>query len=148
MTGLLNRTAYENKIGELEEDVSAEHIVSLVKFRIIGLKDTELTYGSKAKEEVIQTAARLVSLSFRNIASCYHIEEEDFIVVMEAVGKEAEMAGFSYLNRRLYNCNKSRGEKIKLIYAFERANLEDTTIKDLIRSVDEALEKEEKEENV
>jgi len=147
MTGLLNRTAYENKIGELQEKSVERHSISVAKIRIMGLAQTELTYGSKAKEEIIRTAARLINLSFRSTASCYHASEDEFVIIMEDAGIDAEVSGFSYLRKRLYNCNKSRGEKIRLIYALEHPDQDGMTIKDLIANVDEALNKESQEEN-
>ncbi|MGM9971225.1 MAG: diguanylate cyclase domain-containing protein [Anaeroplasmataceae bacterium] len=81
MTGLLNRSAYEQDINDfIDMDLSD---YAIIQFDINGLKSVNDTYGHKAGDELIIGTAHYISNVLRKFGKCYRIGGDEFISIVK-----------------------------------------------------------------
>ena len=109
MTGLLNRSTYEQDIQALSlEDLSG---YSIVQFDINGLKATNDTIGHIAGDEMLINAAHFMSNIFCKYGKCYRIGGDEFIAIIKCSRDliENNLKTFNYL------CTNFKGKYINNI---------------------------------
>ena len=91
LTGLGNRTAYEDQVKQLDEEIKEGNILfSIAVFDLNGLKEINDTYGHGKGDEVIRKAAHLIRTSFPD-GKAYRIGGDEFIVILEGPSPYLEM---------------------------------------------------------
>lgn len=90
LTGLANRTAYEDRVKQLEEEIENEAAAfSLAMFDLNGLKEINDLHGHQQGDRVITEAASVLREVFGN-ERLYRIGGDEFIAVLEGARRDAE----------------------------------------------------------
>ena len=88
MTGLQNRRAYAEKVGQLSKHLPVP--CTVVMADINGLKEANDTLGHEAGDELIIGAAECLRKSFDGIETVYRLGGDEFTVIMEKSETEAK----------------------------------------------------------
>ena len=88
MTGLQNRRAYAEKIGQLSKHLPVPCTVAMAD--INGLKEANDTLGHEAGDEMIIGAAECLRKSFDGIDTVYRLGGDEFTVIIEKSETEAK----------------------------------------------------------
>ena len=88
MTGLQNRRAYAEKIGQLSKHLPIP--CTVVMADINGLKEANDTLGHEAGDELIIGAAECLRKSFDGIETVYRLGGDEFTVIIEKSETEAK----------------------------------------------------------
>ena len=83
LTGLFNRTAYENDLNNTENTGNQPEAVFM--FDLNDLKKCNDTYGHDAGDLYIKTAAGLINEVFQDTGRCYRIGGDEFCVLLPFV---------------------------------------------------------------
>lgn len=84
LTGLQNRRAFERKLEEISGIKEYPTNAILAKFDVNGLKNTNITYGNAAGDELIIKAANLIeSVYALTDGECFRIGGDEFAVIIE-----------------------------------------------------------------
>ncbi len=83
LTGLFNRTAYENDLLSIESNKKDPEVIFI--FDLNDLKKCNDTYGHEAGDLYIKTAASLISEVFDDTGRCYRIGGDEFCVLLPFV---------------------------------------------------------------
>jgi len=88
MTGLQNRRAYSEKVGQLSKQLPVP--CTVVMADINGLKEVNDTLGHEAGDELIIGSAECLRKSFDGIETVYRLGGDEFTVIMERPEAEAK----------------------------------------------------------
>lgn len=91
LTGVNNRTSFMEKINELEEHISEHPVIGVVVFDVNDLKHVNDTHGHQKGDELIVSAANIISKSFSNSDSStvYRIGGDEFAVIIDSADAKA-----------------------------------------------------------
>lgn len=92
MTGLGNRTAFENQFMNLKKSPNGISEYSLFLFDIDNLKIVNSKYGHHVGDEIIKSIAEFIKRVFGNSGKCYRIGGDEFAVVL--INSEGQEKGF------------------------------------------------------
>ena len=81
LTGLGNRTAFEERIEELEESLAAGSLVSLAMLDLNGLKQVNDTGRHRAGDQLLRDIAGCLRRAFEGMGECYRIGGDEFAVL-------------------------------------------------------------------
>lgn len=109
MTGLLNRSAYEQDINDYINMDMSEYAV--IQFDINGLKVVNDTYGHKAGDELIVCTAHFISNVLRKFGKCYRVGGDEFIAIVKCSKEVLE----EHIKTLDYLCSKHKGTYINEI---------------------------------
>lgn len=83
LTGIGNRTAFEERLGELEKDKETALPIGIVMFDVNDLKYINDNLGHPLGDKMIRKAAEIVSVSFASDSDeCFRIGGDEFAVIM------------------------------------------------------------------
>lgn len=82
LTGLSNTTAYARKCEELAEKAESNFEYAVVVFDVNFLKKINDNYGHEAGNELIRTAANIISETFSN-STVFRIGGDEFVAILE-----------------------------------------------------------------
>lgn len=97
MTGLLNRTSFNEMLVSMDSVENAGIEYTLVIFDLNFLKKVNDTMGHFAGDTVIKGAAAAISKAFSSLGKCYRIGGDEFSVIMENVNKNSIASAMSVL---------------------------------------------------
>lgn len=109
MTGLLNRSAYEQDINDYNNMDLRDYAV--IQFDINGLKVVNDTYGHKAGDELIVCTAHFISNVLRKFGKCYRVGGDEFISIVKCSKEVLE----EHIKTLDYLCSKYKGKYINEI---------------------------------
>lgn len=96
LTGLKNRTSFEEKIACLNENLVKENNIAILMFDLNNLKHVNDSLGHKEGDRLISSSARLISDSFSKFGEVYRIGGDEFAVIivnfLEAAVKQELLA--------------------------------------------------------
>ncbi len=112
LTGLMNRRAFEMKLGEMEvRDYNMD--TALIMMDLNGLKVTNDSYGHAAGDDLIVAAARTIEATYGKEGSCYRIGGDEFAVIIENPSKS--MASYDEkLEERMSEINMTSKWKLSI----------------------------------
>ena len=82
MTGINNRTAFEEQLQDIENHVQDYDNAALIFMDVDGLKHTNDLYGHNAGDELIISAAQCIKNVFAAYGKCYRIGGDEFCVLI------------------------------------------------------------------
>ena len=82
MTGINNRTAFEEQLQDIEDHVQDYDNAALIFMDVDGLKNTNDLYGHNAGDELIISAALCIKNVFATYGKCYRIGGDEFCVLI------------------------------------------------------------------
>lgn len=139
LTGVYSRHAYNGALkaydaaGALPEDLAAFTI------DLNGLKQINDEMGHKAGDELICGAADCVRRAFGDEARCYRTGGDEFVVLADMDGDQAE-AALSRLRREASRWHGSRGQALSLAAGYAlAADAAECSAEKLVRAADQAM---------
>lgn len=105
MTGVFNRTAYNN---DFEEHLSNPDDVCIINFDLNNLKKINDSMGHAFGDNYIINAAHIISDSFSAIAKCYRVGGDEFVVIMKNASRINIQQYLNSLEDRIKDFNKSQ----------------------------------------
>lgn len=81
LTGLLNRTAYNNFLDDLKKRRKGKY--AFIHFDVNCLKQVNDTYGHEEGDIHLKAAANIISSAFGEYGSCYRIGGDEYVTVIE-----------------------------------------------------------------
>lgn len=119
LTGLSNRTAFMEKIEQLENTKTNFNSIGIVTFDVNNLKITNDTFGHSVGDDLIISAANLIKSTFDDNCKSYRIGGDEFIVIIEADNAETLYKVNSIqLNVNIQNFNNFFNKQYKLSIAY------------------------------
>lgn len=107
MTGVGSKTAYLNKVGQLEKLIEEKNAdFSVAVFDLNWLKTVNGNYGHKRGDEFINGAAALIKSVF-GTSNVYRIGGDEFIAVLEGCGEDDMARLFDKFDRESEAVNES-----------------------------------------
>ena len=82
MTGINNRTAFEEQLQDIEDHAQDYDNAALILMDVDGLKNTNDLYGHNAGDELIISAALCIKNVFATYGKCYRIGGDEFCVLI------------------------------------------------------------------
>ena len=89
LTNIGNRTAYKEKIADLEKNIDKHKYIGIVIFDVNNLKNINDNYGHLQGDKAIIATADIISKSFENFSTAYRIGGDEFAVIIDAPNAEA-----------------------------------------------------------
>lgn len=116
LTGLYNRTAYDEMINDPVVKVSG---AAIVMFDLNDLKRCNDVFGHAAGDDYIMQSARIISEAFENVATCYRIGGDEFCAIIPEEKVQYCEAALENLQKRVDEANIPKSEfKIHIAYGY------------------------------
>lgn len=109
MTGLKNRTAFQECLDEIETKTEFLDTVSIAIGDVDGLKQINDTYGHKSGDDVIKKAADVLQFAFSKLGDVYRIGGDEFVVIMFSATTEQCDEALSRLEEEVEQYNETNG---------------------------------------
>ncbi len=138
LTGLYNRDYFSEQMTRLGKDLVRSAPVSIILIDIDGLKIVNDTLGHKAGDDLLISAAKIISESFRQVDIVARIGGDEFCIILPGVDNKAALAKKNRISKSIGSYNKeepsvklnmsigvatSQGEPGETIYdIFQRAD--------------------------
>lgn len=142
LTGIGNRTAFQEKMEELEKRKQEEGSIGIVIFDVNNLKWVNDTLGHSEGDQMIKKGAEAISQAFaQEKGDCYRIGGDEFVVFLtgEQAAERCEQA-IGRLREELhtYNSGQSRGYDLSIAsgYAVYDESCAEMTLADLFEIAD------------
>jgi diguanylate cyclase (GGDEF)-like protein/PAS domain S-box-containing protein len=141
LTGLYNRYYFSEKIAHLGKDLARSAPVSIISIDIDGLKIINDTLGHKVGDDVLISAARIISACFREVDLVARIGGDEFSVVLPGVDRKAALAKKARISKRVGAFNRGNPPvpiNMSIGMATSR-DVEKETIYDIYQRADENM---------
>ena len=116
MTGINNRTAFEEQLQDIEDHAQDYDNAALIFMDVDGLKNTNDLYGHNAGDELIISAALCIKNVFATYGKCYRIGGDEFGVLifdsienMDELLKQMDQEIIKYNRNNRYYLSITRG---------------------------------------
>ena len=143
MTGVGNKTAYLDRIKDLNEEiVSGTASFAIAVFDVNGLKSTNDNYGHEYGDRIIKDAAKLICRVFAT-GQIYRIGGDEFIAVLESMTEEELEERFKQLAEEEENFNQNE-KRYAMTFSFSWGGTafhpsEDVNYKEVFKRADQAM---------
>lgn len=144
MTGLLNRTAFDKDLANVNHEIYQYHSVGALVLDLNNLKQTNDDLGHYEGDFLIVAAANLIKNTFGQIGKAYRYGGDEFIVFLldDQIPKMPEM--MSIFNKNIEEYNAKHDVPISISWGFSSITVTedvpgDTLLKRLITKADERM---------
>lgn len=140
LTGLGNRTAYEEKLETLDDIILLNQNTAVIMLDIDKLKIVNDTWGHREGDSLIRDAAECIWNAYGDIGDCYRVGGDEFIVIL----KNCTLTPDTYrvnLETSIQACNASRNIPLSISSGFAQKpeDLPEITIRSLISMADQQM---------
>lgn len=119
LTQLNNRTAYMEKINELERNIDKHSNLGIITFDINFLKTTNDTLGHNMGDDLITSAANIIKNTFNEYCTTYRVGGDEFIAIIDSPDAEKIYKEYSIMfNANINNFNNFYNKPYKLSIAY------------------------------
>lgn len=140
LTGLYNRTAFENEIKKLPE-TSADDSLVLVAMDINGLKQVNDTFGHAAGDELIIGAATCMKQSFSPYGKIFRTGGDEFFAIINASQTQIETVLRDFEDATLVWHGQMNDSLAVSFGSVTRKDVKDGQIREMITLADERMYK-------
>jgi len=139
LTGLHNRTFFEENVRRLEE--GKPQLLSALVVDLDGLKAVNDSEGHAAGDLLIQRAARVLQETFRTDDVVARTGGDEFVLLLPSAGREQAAAAVARLAARVEveNAARREGEPLLSLSIGSTTSEGDFTVADVLRRADEAM---------
>ena len=138
LTGLGNRLAFDEDLMTIEKKPISEDFAFL-QFDVNSLKNINDTYGHTAGDEMIRTAAEMITGTIGDMGRCYRTGGDEFVAMIEA-NRKAVNAIEARLNARTERFVSSFGQKLSVSCGYAtKQEFPEKSISDLMAEADERM---------
>lgn len=141
LTGLYNRDYFSEQMARLGKDLSRSMPLSIVLIDIDGLKIVNDALGHKAGDDLLISAAKIISDNFRQGDIIARIGGDEFCIMLLGVDNEAALAKKNKLSKSIgkYN-NTNPSVKLNMSVGVATSqNAQEETIYDIYQRADENM---------
>jgi diguanylate cyclase (GGDEF)-like protein/PAS domain S-box-containing protein len=141
LTGLYNRDYFSEQMAHLGKDLGRSPIVSIILIDIDGLKIVNDTLGHKAGDDLLISAAKIISESFRQVDIIARIGGDEFCIILQGLDYKAALAKKNKLSKSitLYNNDKLSVPLNMSVGVATSLNVQGETIYDIYQRADENM---------
>lgn len=116
MTGLYNRTAYDEMMNDPVVKVSG---ATIVMFDLNNLKKCNDVYGHEAGDSYIIQSAKIIADAFENVATCFRIGGDEFCAIIPEEKVQYCKRALENLQKKVDEANVPKREyKIHIAYGY------------------------------
>jgi len=106
LTGLYNRNYFSEQMAHLGQDLARAAPVSIISIDIDGLKIINDTLGHNVGDDLLISAARLISACFRKVDVIARIGGDEFCVILTGVDHKGALAKKTRIAKRVAAYNR------------------------------------------
>jgi diguanylate cyclase (GGDEF)-like protein/PAS domain S-box-containing protein len=106
LTGLYNRNYFSEQMAHLGKDLARSAPVSIITIDIDGLKIINDTLGHKVGDDLLISAAMIISACFREVDLVARIGGDEFSVILPGVDRRAALAKKARISKRVDAFNR------------------------------------------
>jgi len=141
LTGLYNRDYFSEQMARLGKDLSRSMPLSIVLIDIDGLKIVNDTLGHKAGDNLLISAAKIISDNFRQGDIIARIGGDEFCIMLLGVDNETALAKKNKLSKSIgkYNNNNPSVKLNMSVGVATSQNAREETIYDIYQRADENM---------
>jgi len=141
LTGLYNRDYFSEQMTRLGKDLARSTPLSIVLIDIDGLKIVNDTLGHKAGDNLLISAAKIISDSFRQVDIIARIGGDEFCILLPGVENKEALGKKNRLSKSisLYNSGNSSVALSMSIGVATSRNAHGETIYDIYQRADENM---------
>jgi diguanylate cyclase (GGDEF)-like protein/PAS domain S-box-containing protein len=107
LTGLYNRNYFSEEMARLGKDLTRSAPVSIISIDIDGLKIINDTLGHKVGDDLLISAAKIISSCFREVDVIARIGGDEFCVVLPGVDPAAAVAKKGRISKQVSAYNRT-----------------------------------------
>jgi len=107
LTGLYNRNYFSEQMAHLGKDLTRSAPVSIISIDIDGLKIINDTFGHKVGDDLLISAARIISACFREVDVIARIGGDEFCVILPGVDQTAALAKKTRISKQVRAFNRA-----------------------------------------
>jgi diguanylate cyclase (GGDEF)-like protein len=138
LTGMLNRRAFEDKIGKIRKKGHPENI-KVAAFDVNGLKVSNDTLGHTAGDELISGAADVIRETFDSYGKCYRTGGDEFVAVLDKSVEDTDELAERF-EKAVSEWHGTQVEKMSVSYGIISSDDdENISIDDMLVSADEEM---------
>lgn len=139
LTGVANRTAYQEKVDEYEK---SKHVnVGVAMFDVNNLKTINDKYGHNSGDELIIKSASIIQKSFEDAGVCYRIGGDEFVVFISSKNiEESYKICIENMKTNISHANKNTPYDISIAYGMAVYDgKKSSKISDVLKVADERM---------
>jgi len=106
LTGLYNRYYFSEQMARLGKDIARSAPVSIILIDIDGLKIVNDTLGHKAGDDLLISAAKIISECFRQVDIVARIGGDEFCIILPSVDRKAALAKKNRISKSVDEYNR------------------------------------------
>ncbi len=106
LTGLYNRSYFSEQLARLGKDLARSAPVSIILIDIDGLKIVNDTLGHQAGDDLLLSAAKIISESFREVDVVARIGGDEFCIILPGVDNKAALAKKNGISKAIRTYNR------------------------------------------
>jgi diguanylate cyclase (GGDEF)-like protein len=107
LTGLYNRNYFSEQMAHLGKDLTRSAPVSIILIDIDGLKIINDTFGHNVGDDLLISAAKIISSCFREVDVIARIGGDEFCVVLPGVDQKAALAKKARISKQVGTYNRT-----------------------------------------
>ena len=107
LTGLYNRNYFSEQMAHLGKDLTRSAPVSIILIDIDGLKIINDTFGHNVGDDLLISAAKIISSCFREVDVIARIGGDEFCVVLPGVDQKAALAKKARISKQVGAYNRA-----------------------------------------
>ncbi len=142
LTGLRNRTAYEEKINDIERNKTSQFECGIIEFDANSLKVVNDTYGHNMGDTLIIEVARIIERSSATLGFAYRHGGDEFSIIVINNPREKINEIINTFNKMLEDTNNRLAWSMPIAVAYGSAvyhNDEDKSINDVVNRADKRM---------
>jgi diguanylate cyclase (GGDEF)-like protein/PAS domain S-box-containing protein len=101
LTGLYNRSYFSEQMAHLGKDLARSAPLSIISIDIDGLKIINDTFGHKVGDDMLISAATIISACFREVDSVARTGGDEFSVILPGVDRKAVLEKKSRISKQV-----------------------------------------------
>jgi diguanylate cyclase (GGDEF)-like protein/PAS domain S-box-containing protein len=141
LTGLYNRNYFSEQMAHLGKDIARAAPISIICIDIDGLKIINDTLGHKVGDDLLISAAKIISACFRKVDVIARIGGDEFCAILPGVDRRAALAKKARISRQVGAYNR-RAPSVPIHMSVGVATSRDAegeTIYDIYQKADENM---------
>ena len=145
LTNIKNRTAFQEKIDELQQNLELNQRLGIVMIDLNNLKIVNDNFGHNTGDEFILTAVEIIQNAFGDNCEHYRIGGDEFAVIINAPNPEAiYKISAIQLKANMQNYNNFYGKKYKISMAcgasfYNRTTAKTHNLQEIINLADQEM---------
>lgn len=135
LTGVLNRSAFDRDCKTIAEQSD----ITFVMFDINGLKSTNDTWGHVIGDQLIQSAAKLITDTFQPVGTVYRIGGDEFVAILQGASETTTAELLQTFAERMQGQTIDHAIPVRIAYGAASTREVDVTAANLLQHADQRM---------